>query len=188
MRFEVEQKYPVDDLEATKRHLVDMGATIGPVKVEVDTYFAHPCRDFAETDEALRIRQIGDVHYLTYKGSKVDETTKTRPELELPLSSDPAEASRWPKLLQALGFTKVAVVRKERRKVSVTVQGEEVEVCLDRVESVGEFVELEWIAQDESLLPAGRSLLASLAQTLGLIESERRSYLELLLTRQAAES
>jgi len=181
MQFEVEQKYPVADLAVVEKQLIEMGAEIGPVKVEVDTYFAHPCRNFAETDEALRIRRIGDVHFMTYKGPKMDKTTKTRPELDLPLPSDPEVASRWPRMLHALGFTPVAEVCKERRKASVTVQGEEVEVCLDHIASVGEFVELEWITEDESHVQAGKTLLASLAETLGLSENERRSYLELLL-------
>ena len=44
-----------------------------------------PCRDFAQTDEALRIRTVGDTSFVTYKGPKLDATTKTRRELELPL-------------------------------------------------------------------------------------------------------
>ncbi|MEM4524643.1 MAG: class IV adenylate cyclase, partial [Archaeoglobaceae archaeon] len=51
-------------------------------KEEFDLYFSHPCRDFAETDEALRIRVEKKIK-MTYKGPKVDEETKTREEVNL---------------------------------------------------------------------------------------------------------
>jgi adenylate cyclase class 2 len=45
-----------------------------------DTYFRHPCRDFAETDEALRIRiRRFNGHFeafLTYKGPRLTGTQK----------------------------------------------------------------------------------------------------------------
>jgi adenylate cyclase class 2 len=51
---------------------------------------------------------------------------------------------------------------------------------LDEVEGLGAFVELE-LAADESGLEEAKSRIASLALELGLSDSERRSYLELLL-------
>ena len=85
MRYEVEQKFPVDDLATIAARLDMLGASVSKPKTEEDLYFAHPSRDFAETDEALRIRRKGDATFITYKGPKVDTTTKTRRELELPL-------------------------------------------------------------------------------------------------------
>ena len=49
---------------------------------QVDTYFSHPARDFAATDEALRIRSIDQENFVTYKGPKLDATTKTRREID----------------------------------------------------------------------------------------------------------
>ena len=53
--------------------------------------------------------------------------------------------------------------------------------CLDDVESVGQFIELEVVA-DEKLQEAARRAILAVAGELGLRESERRSYLELLLS------
>ena len=51
---------------------------------------------------------------------------------------------------------------------------------LDEVEGVGTFVEFELVADEaDSTLP--RSCIISLAQSLGLTQGERRSYLEMLL-------
>lgn len=85
MNYEVEQKFWVDDLRAVERELAQLGVRLGEVIEQVDCYFAHPARDFAETDEALRIRRSGSDCFLTYKGPKIDATTKTRQEIEIPL-------------------------------------------------------------------------------------------------------
>ena len=94
MPFEVEQKFPVSDLAAVAERLAALGADVSPPHAEVDLYFAHPAVDFAKTDEALRLRRKGEANFLTYKGPKIDATTKTRLEIELPLGPGAAAAVR----------------------------------------------------------------------------------------------
>jgi adenylate cyclase class 2 len=180
MHFEVEQKFPVTDLVAVERKLVELGAVSAGVLDQVDRYFAHPARDFARTDEALRVRQVSDDNCITYKGPKLDATTKTRREIELPLASGPASAELWQSLLEALGFVPAAIVRKTRRLLRLEWRGAAVEAALDDVAGVGRYVELE-LSADEDGLERARALVQELAQELGLSGSERRSYLELLL-------
>ncbi len=186
MTFEVEQKFPVADVAAVERRLLDLGAEFDETIRQADRYFNHPCRDFAQTDEALRIRQVGPRNYITFKGPKIDTTTKTRREIELRLGEGEAEAEAWQQLLLALGFSPVACVRKLRRKCVLSWQGAEVEIALDDVDEVGQFVELELTADDETL-NAARERIVSLASHLGLVHPERRSYLELLLSRAKQE-
>jgi adenylate cyclase class 2 len=144
--------------------------------------FSHPARDFAKTDEALRIRTTGECSFVTYKGPKLDTTTKTRRELELPLHPEDAEGIKFAELLAALSFRPVATVRKQRRQFHVDFKGHRVEGALDDVECVGTFVELELSASDEGLEVA-KHVIHELAQELRLGPSERRSYLELLLEK-----
>ncbi len=180
MEFEVEQKFPVADLSALERKLVSTGATFADTIVQVDRYLAHPSRDFACTDEALRIRQVGDANFITYKGPKIDATTKTRKEIELSLHDGGEEAERWGTLLGALGFVPVAEVRKRRRCGRLVWQNAVVEIALDQVDDLGEFVELE-LSVEEASVDAAKAKIQSLADELGLSGAERRSYLELLL-------
>jgi adenylate cyclase, class 2 len=98
------------------------------------------------------------------------------------LPDDPAGPANYAELLEALGFTPLAEVRKERRKAIVAWQGRQVEVSLDDVAGLGTFVELELLTHPEGIA-AARQCLLSLADQLGLAGSERRSYLELLLGR-----
>jgi adenylate cyclase, class 2 len=181
MPLEVEQKFPVDGFRAIEDALAELGSAIGELRHEADVYYAHPARDFARTDEALRIRRRGEAAYITYKGPKLDAATKTRREIELPLEGDPG-GKAWHELLEALGFRPVAEVRKQRRKAYVDWADRRIEVSLDDVQEVGTFVELELMAEPDQVEPA-KAAIAALAARLGLAASERRSYLELLLAR-----
>jgi adenylate cyclase, class 2 len=181
--LEVELKYPVANLAEVERKLRSLGAQVEDSPFEIDLYFAHPARDFAKTDEAVRIRRKGFACFLTYKGPKIDQTTKTRREIELPLPGGEAAAAQWTELLEVLGFAPVAEVRKSRRKAKVHWQDRRIEVSLDNVERLGTFVELELVVDDSELEPA-KACIASLAAALQLSVSERRSYLELLFERE----
>src|SRR5690349_9059356 len=103
MRYEVEQKHRVSDLTAFLAQLEERAVKLGGAVEQVDRYFAHPCRDFATTDEALRIRSNGGRSFVTYKGAKIDTITKTRHEIELPLDPEDADGSQFGELLSALG-------------------------------------------------------------------------------------
>lgn len=181
--IEVEQKFPVADLAQIAARLTALGSPPGEPRWEEDCYYRHPARDFARTDEALRIRRVGSARRITYKGPKLDATTKTRLEIELPLATEPQGAGTWEGLLDALGFTPVAVVRKRRRKAHVPVGDVRIEVSLDEVEELGTFVELELVTA-AGRIEWAKALLAEVAGRLGLAGSERRSYLELLLERR----
>jgi adenylate cyclase class 2 len=182
-RMEVEQKFPVDDLTAVESRLKALGAELSVPEREVDLYYGHPARDFGATDEALRIRRRGGEGFITYKGPKIDATTKTRREIDLRLPDGPEGCGPWAALLEALGFRPVAEVGKDRRKALVAWEGRRIEVSLDRVDQVGTFVELELVTDSGGIADA-KACIASLAERLGLSGSERRSYLELLLARR----
>lgn len=178
--YEVEQKHLVADVRVLEERLAERGVEIGPSIEQLDRYFAHPCRDFSQTDEALRIRTVGDCSFVTFKGPKLDTTTKTRRELELPLAESDTDGSRFAELLQLLGFRPVAVVRKCRRKFEIVSHDCRVEGALDQVENVGTYAELELTA-DEAGIDNAKHLISKLATELELGPSERRSYLEMLL-------
>lgn len=178
--LEVELKFPAADPHSVHGAVQGLGLAMGEEQEQVDRYFNHPGRDFAATDEALRLRSVGEANYITYKGPRLDVAAKTRREIELALTSGPQAAADWCELLATLGFQHVADVRKVRRKARLAWQGFEIEIALDRVAELGTFVELEAEAEADSLHQA-QAAVCSLAERLGLAGAERRSYLELLL-------
>ena len=180
MNYEVEHKYRVASFDALRKRLAPLDARPLRDVEQVDIYFAHPSRDFAVTDEALRLRRVGDANFITYKGPKIDATTKTRREIELAIGEGDFVGAEFSKLLEALSFRPVGEVRKRRRELEITWQDRCVHCALDDVVGLGTFVELELMAE-EADLTAARECLASLAQALDLKDIERRSYLEMLL-------
>jgi adenylate cyclase class 2 len=178
--LEIEAKFPVNDHGEVERQLRAWGATFDDVREDADQYFNAPDRDFARTDEALRIRSIGAMNLVTYKGPKTDALTKTRTEIEVPLAAGAPIAEEFGSLLVRLGYRPVTIVRKRRTIAHLQREGFDLEVCLDVVDEVGRFVELEIMASPDAL-EAARSVLLKTAGELGLKTQERRSYLELLL-------
>ena len=158
------------------------GLTSGSCCEESDEYFQHPCRDFDATDESLRIRRSDQAVTFTWKGPRLDLLTKTREEREISFESTDASVQEagLRDILGALGFTSAGRVHKHRELFSVPWHDQIVTLSFDQVTGLRPFVELEIICE-ESQRAAATSALLSLADSLGLNQSERRSYLELVL-------
>ena len=180
MTYEVEQKFEVSDHEAVQGKLSEYGAQWSPATIQVDRYFAHPAKDFGETDEALRIRRSGNQYCVTYKGPKVDATTKTRREIEISLPEGNSGAADFDDLLVSLGFRLACIVSKERLPGQLHWEDHTIYLALDTIKSLGSFVELE-VTCDEASVEAAKRAIASLATDLGLTKNQRLSYLELLM-------
>lgn len=182
--IEVELKFRVDDLDRVRRAVSGLGGEAGPSIRQIDTYFAHPMRDFAETDEALRVRIVGETGCVTYKGPLLDAVTKSREETEIWFAGGAADAERFAGVLEKLGFARVRSVEKAREPWRLTWEGREVEIAIDEVDGLGSFAELEMAASRASF-EAAKTCLLGLAERLSLRDGERRSYLALLLLRDA---
>ncbi|MDF9746550.1 class IV adenylate cyclase [Natrinema salsiterrestre] len=184
--YEVEVKVPAA-LEAVRDRLEDRGATpLGNV-VQVDTYYDAPHREFAETDEALRIRSESpeddsDETRVTYKGPLLDDESKSREEVETAV----ADREKFAAILANLGFDPAATVRKERDRFAL----EGYTITLDSVDDVGEYVEVETEVETESELEAAREGAYDVLERLGLDPDDqiRTSYLGLLLESESTAS
>lgn len=178
--LEIEMKFPVTDFAPVEAKLAQWQARPAEILHEADHYYNAPERDFAKTDEALRLRRIGEINVVTYKGPKQAGPAKTRTEIEVGLEPGAAAADKFCKLLTHLGYRAVAVVRKQRRGFRFARNEFALEACLDEVEEVGRYVEVEIVAPEERKVQA-QEVLAQVAAELGLANSERRSYLEMYL-------
>ncbi|MGI9429548.1 MAG: class IV adenylate cyclase [Bythopirellula sp.] len=181
MPIEVEQKYRIADPSDVVARIIALGGAALDTVTQVDTYYAHPARDFAATDEALRIRVVGESNFVTYKGPKLDDSTKTRREIEVPLADGERAWAGYDQLLMELSFSRVAQVPKVRQRFHLQRDQQSIEVSVDAVVSVGDFLELEIIVADESEIAPAQRLIQTLAGELQLDAGERKSYLELLL-------
>ncbi|WEL21137.1 class IV adenylate cyclase [Halorhabdus sp. BNX81] len=176
--YEVELKVPADHGKVKERLLDAEADPLGTIR-QVDTYYNAPHRDFAATDEALRIRREhahGEVTAkITYKGPKVDGASKTREEHETSVGDgETADA-----IFRGLGFEPAATVEKQRHRYALRNST----VTLDDVTDLGEFVEVERAVETDAEIEAARESVTSLLSDLGLdpADSIRTSYLGLLL-------
>ncbi len=185
MNYEVELKYASPDVVPIVAAIEVLGANWSPAVRQSDVYFAHPQRDFAVTDEAFRLRTVGEKHWLTYKGPLIDRETKTRQEVEVSLAEGPITSQQVTSMLTSLGFREVRRVEKTRRSAHLKWQNWDVEVSLDDVDHLGSFVEIEIIA-DEERWEIAKAAALSLADHFGLTNVERRSYLQLLIEQNGA--
>lgn len=190
--FEVEQKYVVAQPDRLLGQLDKLGLESVAVETHRDIYFRHPSRNFRQTDEALRIRFLGDSAVVTYKGPRLPGPVKTRPEMELEIRS--ADTQQWSEMYQHLGFTIAAEVHKTRQ-IFQPAGGSELTrefgvfvVAVDRVEQLGSFAEIEQIVSDKSKLDDARRAIESLAERFGLTDIQPKSYLGMLLTKLGIEA
>lgn len=169
--LEIEVKVRADH-EKVKELLSEIGADLIGVQKHCDTYFNAPHRDFASTDEALRIRSVDGRSVMTYKGKKLDSVSKTREEFETEVDGSNARS-----ILLALGFEESGIVRKKRE----IFKYENMKICLDKVGTFGEFMEVEIVA--ESDIETHRQTIFTFLEKLGISENDsiRTSYLEIVL-------
>lgn len=175
--LEVEVKAHAPDFKAVKDKLSQIGARKLKSEHQEDIYFNAPDRDFAQTDEALRIRKIpqkeGYETILTYKGAKLDDTSKTRQEIEVHVG----EVENTTSILKNLGFKPVKTLKKDR---VIYLFGEFI-ISLDTVYDLGNFVEIERDLKEGEDFQDSLDEIFKIYGQLGIKEGfERRSYLELL--------
>ncbi len=175
--LEIEFKSACGDLSAVKRKIMELGGTFQKTETEEDHYFAHPARDFARTDEALRVRSAGGKYYLTYKGPKLGGPAKTRLEHQVAVAS----GEETEKILHQLGFGHLGTVRKTRQLYTLG----DATICLDRVEELGDFVEIEMLGEDRRAI---EKKLTAQAAELGLSGFITSSYLEMLLQKEGKDN
>ncbi|MBM4240613.1 MAG: class IV adenylate cyclase [Euryarchaeota archaeon] len=175
--IEVEVKARVRNFDGIEKELTEIGATKIKKEHQEDVYFNAPHRDFAKTDEALRIRKTfqkkASKIILTYKGAKMDKISKTRKEIEVEIEN----VEKATLILENLGFSPVATIKKDRE--SYFLDG--FIICLDNVHMVGNFVEIEKEAKEGDDFKTVVEEIFKIYEKLGVTEGfERRSYLEML--------
>ena len=173
--LEVEAKVALDGPEALRATLHRLGAAASSPVVEVDVFFAHPQRDLAAADEALRLRGDPAGFELTHKGPRQPGAYKAREERTVRLADDPTA------LLAALGFRPTVRLRKTRERHRLGT----LEVTLDHVEGLGWFAEVEALGSDARTAEAA---VQAAMRELGLDGRPRvtGSYVELALAAGAA--
>ena len=171
--IEVEVKAKIDDFKEMEEKLENIGAVKSKTEFQEDIYFASPIVDFAETDEALRIRTTNNNTFITYKGPKLNDKAKTRKEVEMTIEN----SEKATDIFTEIGFREVRTVRKNRQYYTY----ENFEISLDDVEGLNPYMEIEIALDDSEDYSQAQDEIFKLFEKLGITDGfERTSYLELL--------
>lgn len=180
--IEVEVKLPVADLDGIRTELLKNGFKETAFIEERDTYLDNPQGDIRTNGEALRVREMKD--HLTgkkrtqfnFKGKKLDTRTMTREELETGVED--GEICR--NILQAIGYAPAA---PEVVKDRTMLQKGKITACLDKVHGLGEFLELEILADSEEQKDIALGRIENILNDLGyqISDTVQTSYLSMLM-------
>ncbi len=190
--IEVEIKVKISDPNQVRKRFENKGVYKISLHHE-DIYFNMPkgLRDFKQTDEALRLRKSIEFnkdnpektqksnYFITYKGKKIDKTTKTREELEVRIN----EIEEMKNLLKMLGFQEVFTVVKERELYEFLFKDVKIEALIDYLPILKQhFVEVELMTKSYEDIKKSRRILFKFLEKFGIKKEEsiRKSYLELI--------
>lgn len=171
---EIEVKIRTKDLKRVERELAKQGCVLSAPIHQHDVIYSpkgtvNQWEQAKEGDVILRIRrQDGNKAIFTLKKQRTNELDNIEIETEV---SDPDALHQT---LLLLGCAPVVEVNKVRRKGRF----KDYEICLDEVEKLGTFVELEKIADDDADPEQVAEGLYSTLASLGLSRSdeEKRGY------------
>jgi len=191
--IEVEIKAKVLDPEELVKKFKNQEGEYKISFIHEDTYFNMPegLRDFKKTDEALRIRKSIEYdknidsskqninYFITYKGKKLDKTTKTRNEVETKLQNGDSVKE----IFNALGFREIFTVKKERDLYEFNFKGYIIEALIDFIPILKEhFIEVEIMSESNDRLEESKNILFEFLNLFDIKKEEsiRKSYLELI--------
>lgn len=182
---EVEIKLPIQNTEEIISKLTAMGFRPESTILETDVYFDNHHEQIRKNGEALRIRQICNLEsnetesVITFKGKKLDQVSMTRQELETGIFD--AETSI--QILEAIGFVPVLPKVVKKRK---SYHWKEMTACVDSVQDLGDFLELEIVIEENASRDIALSKIETVLKTLGFQISDtiRTSYLSMLQNKK----
>ncbi|MCQ2473551.1 MAG: class IV adenylate cyclase [Saccharofermentans sp.] len=186
--IEVEVKLKIDSAESIEKKLIELGFKKGQTLQEIDYYYNGVDRDFRASGEALRLRLVESLDgsavvadrpgepliQMTYKGPKLDNVSMSRVEHQVNIDNFETMLS----ILSSLGYKPVEPVIKLRRELF----SEEICACVDTVDGLGGYLELEIMADEESQRENALDKISVVLKQLGysISDTTTTSYLSML--------
>jgi adenylate cyclase class 2 len=166
MRKEIEVKARVADFDEIARRLSELGCVLSEPVTQHDTIFvdAHygPFEEFQPGKNLLRIRKSKGKFLFTIKQPQSNEQDAIEYESEV------LEPEEMKQAILLMGYHEACQVNKTRRKGNHN----DWEICLDSVEGLGSFIEVEKIADDPDVQAVQAELFEFLT-TLGVKPEDR---------------
>lgn len=181
--MEIEVKAKLKDRVAVIEKLAALGCQFSDVKTQDDMVWVEKTgslEDFLSNKVFLRIRiQNGEKVIMTAKSPKAKQGNESlvKQEHEVVVNS----ADEAGNILSMLGLQEAVRVVKKRQ----TANYEGYEICMDEIENLGSFIELEKIAEEKEAMQIQEQMLEFLG-TLGILPEDqiKKGYDILMLERK----
>lgn len=167
---EIEIKIKVENLEEINQQLKEKGCELSDPISQHDVIYSkggstEEWQSAKEGDIILRIRRMKDAAQFNLKQQRSGEMDNIEYETEI---QDP-EAMH--KILLLLGYRPEVEVKKMRRKGKLG----EYEICLDEVEKLGSYIEVEKLTSDDANPQKVREELFRVIESLGLSRKDEET-------------
>ena len=167
---EIEVKLKANNFEGLENKLKEKGCVLSEPISQHDVIYSlkNSTEEFEQAKEGdiiIRIRHMKDKAQLNLKQQRSGEMDNLEYETEI------GNQEETHKILETLGWHPVVEVKKMRRKGKLG----EYEICLDQVEKLGTFVELEKMTGDDADPEEVRNELFTKLELLGLSRSDEET-------------
>ncbi len=165
---EVEVKAKLRNKDKVVKKLQDLGCDLSEEIIQTDKVFAPNDVTNLPTGRNLpflRIRESKDKYLLTLKIPQSNSLDKYEQETYV---TDPAALEN---IILRIGFKLMVTIRKYRRKCTYNSW----EICVDKVEGLGDFVEVEQLSEDGDSEKI-QSELFNFLKTLGIEDADREHF------------
>lgn len=142
MKYEIEVKARIKDLDALISKLQTIGCILSEPIIQDDYVFNQKgvnLKDHSHRTPVLRIREQGDRIIFTVKKNRANELDCIEKEIDV------SDRNILKDIIELLGFEQTIEVHKKRRKGICR----DYEICLDEVEELGSFIEVEKMTDEE---------------------------------------
>ncbi len=164
MKKEIEVKAKIGDKHEVMKKLAALGCVFTEPTKQEDSIFTNYKGDFTKIplgDNVLRIRKAKGKIILTLKQAQKNQLDCLEKEFEV---SDGQEARD---VLELLGYKVAVEITKIREKTKLG----EYEICVDQVEKLGSFIEVEKMSDEDGEIV--QEELFGFLESLGIIRENR---------------
>ncbi len=183
--MEIEVKAKVLDMPNLKGKLEALGCVFTEPVTQDDAVFARKTgslETFLSNDVFLRIRVQNNGRIILTAKRPINKSAETLVKDEHEVVVDSADEAK--RILELAGFVEALRLKKTRQ----TAHYKEYEICLDEVEGLGTFIELEKMAEESAAAEIQRSMFLFL-ESLGVSPGDqvKKGYDILLLEKASAQ-
>lgn len=167
---EIEVKVRVENPEPVMRALEELGCVWSDAITQHDTVYvkdASSIESYLRNNDFLRLRVQNDattILTLKHHPERADDPDSAPLEHELKVDSKDI----MEQLLLTLGFSEAVQIKKKRKKAKY----EKWEICVDDVEGLGTFMEIEELATPDTSVPETRTRMRAFLTQVGIPEDE----------------